>query len=405
MGFVVRRTDSIYFLAHSYSSAVNNNCYINMKYLFLILIVGLASVWYFGPTLYSLVFTPTPTAIPTRELANPVAEPATAATIETLATNLSVPWDIALLPNGDLLLTERTGDLVRVSVAGGLSRVTIPQVSARGEGGLMGLALDPDFTDNRYVYLYRTIIRAGERENEIVRFIYDDAHTIEDETVLLSGIPGATYHDGGALSFGPDGYLYLTTGDAGVPALAQDRNSLAGKILRMTKTGEPAPGNPFNSLVYSYGHRNPQGLAWDSAGQLWSTEHGRSGVQSGLDELNRIEAGGNYGWPDSQGDTVLPGTIAPTLHSGERETWAPASLAISNDTFYFTGLRGQRLYQVSQSNNELSIAAYLSEEYGRLRGARIYGDTLYLTTSNTDGRGSVNDTDDRLLAIPLSMLQ
>lgn len=375
-----------------------------MKYLILAIVIISLGGWLLGPALYTQFFAPTTSSIPEREVVIPTDTPADGPRITVWASNLSVPWDIAQLPDGDILVTERTGDLVRVSPTGDVSRLTVPKISVRGEGGLMGMTPDPDFSANRYIYLYRTVEVAGQRQNEIVRFIYNDAHSLSDETILLAGIPGATYHDGGGLSFGPDGLLYVTTGDAGEPALAQDVDSLAGKILRMTKTGEPATGNPFDSLVYSYGHRNPQGLAWDSTDQLWSTEHGRSGVQSGLDELNRIEAGGNYGWPDSQGDTVLSGTIGPVLHSGARETWAPASLASSGDTLYFAGLRGQRLYQVNQVMTEPTITAYISEEYGRLRAARVFDDVLYVTTSNTDGRGTAEADDDQLLAIPLELL-
>jgi len=229
--------------------------------------------------------------------------------------------------------------------------------------------MHPNFTENQWLYVYRTVSTDQGRQNEVVRFTYAETHVLREETVLIRNIPGATYHDGGALAFGPDGYLYVTTGDAGEPALAQNLDSIAGKILRVTDTGEPAPGNPFDSLVYSYGHRNAQGLAWDSRDQLWSTEHGRSGVQSGYDELNRIIAGGNYGWPESQGDTVLPGTIGPIVHSGANETWAPASLASAGDRLYFGGLRGQRLYQVvlNSESDDVLLTAYLTGEYGRLR--------------------------------------
>lgn len=353
-----------------------------------------------GLTLYQYAFAPTASPIEN----TPVMQPQE---IRVVAKELVVPWDVAQLPAGDLLVTERTGDLLRVADGAVTGRVTVPQVAAAGEGGLMGVVLHPDFSSNEWIYLYRTIQTDEGRDNEVVRFVYHDDHTLSDETVIITNLQGATYHDGGALSFGPDGLLYIATGDAGDPALAQNVDSLAGKILRVTDTGAIPANNPFGTAVYSIGHRNPQGLVWDSQGQLWSTEHGRSGLQSGFDELNRIEPGANYGWPESQGDTVLPGTVGPVVHSGADDTWAPASLAADGDTLYFAGLRGQRLYQATINPDRESVAleAFLTKEYGRLRAARIFGDTLYTTTSNRDNRGTVTEGDDKLIAIPLSVLR
>jgi glucose/arabinose dehydrogenase len=325
--------------------------------------------------------------------------------IEVVAESLMVPWDIVQLPDKSLLVTERTGNIVRVG-NGPLQRTPVPNVSPAGEGGLMGIALHPNFVSNRYLYLYRTLATDSERKNQIVRFTYNDDHTLQDERVILDNIPGAIYHDGGALAFGPDGYLYVTTGDALQPQLAQNKDSLAGKILRMNDDGTPVADNPFSSLVYSYGHRNAQGLVWDSDGQLWSTEHGRSGLQSGLDELNRIIKGGNYGWPDSQGDLVAEGTVPPVAHSGPDETWAPAGIASYENYLVFASLRGQRLYKatLTSSNRVGKIHYYFPQEYGRLRAVRIFDSTLYFTTSNTDGRGETRLNDDILVAVPLSVL-
>jgi len=364
------------------------------------LLAVIVVVIFLGVFWYQYAFAPTDSTITTTVVAEPEK-------IEILATNLIVPWDVAQLPSGELLVTERTGDLLRVDSNGVTDRVTVPKVESVGEGGLMGVVLHPNFENNRWLYLYRTISTTQGRDNEVVRFVYDSDHTLRDETVIITNLRGATYHDGGALSFGPDGLLYIATGDAGQPALAQDRDSLAGKILRVTDNGDIPDQNPFGTAVYSLGHRNPQGLAWDSSGQLWSTEHGRSGLQSGFDELNRIQPGGNYGWPESEGDTVLPGTVGPVVHSGADETWAPASLAFVNDAFYFAGLRGERLYEATLNPDleSVELQAYFTREYGRLRAARIFGNTLYITTSNRDNRGDISVGDDRLIAIPLSILQ
>ncbi len=370
-----------------------------MKKIVIIVVVLLVIGYISTPYIYRAVFKPTTSTVPVVTVPD-VAE------IKSLASNLQVPWDIALLPSGNLLVTERPGDLLLVSHdAGIIGRTTVPSVSTAGEGGLMGIALHPDFTTNQWVYLYRTTMKDGRRINQIVRFSYASGHTLSDETIIIDNIPGATYHDGGAISFGPDGYLYVTTGDAGVPALARDKSSLAGKTLRIQDDGTPAPGNPFGDMIYSLGHRNAQGLAWDTQGRLWQTEHGRSGVRSGLDELNLIEIGADYGWPEAQGDTVIAGTIGPVLHSGESDTWAPGGLAAAGDTLYFTGLGGQRLYRVTGLEVEPVIEAFLAEEYGRLRAVRIFGDTLYLTTSNTDGRGRAGALDDRLIALPLAIIK
>jgi glucose/arabinose dehydrogenase len=202
-------------------------------------------------------------------------------------------------------------------------------------------------------------------------------------------LPAGQNHDGGRIAFGPDGYLYITTGETGIISLAQDKNSLAGKILRI-KNGEVE--------IYSIGHRNPQGLAWDTSGNLWSTEHGRSGAQSGYDELNLIVQGGNYGWPTIEGPETAQGITAPIIHSGADKTWAPAGMAFFNGKLYFAGLRGQSLYEYDLTSKKLS--EYLSGEYGRLRAVVVGPDgNLYVSTSNRDGRGTPKTGDDKILKI------
>jgi glucose/arabinose dehydrogenase len=215
-----------------------------------------------------------------------------------ITDNLQVPWGIAFLPDGDILVTERPGTVLRIGAD--QQRHSIAGVLHRGEGGLLGIALHPDFASNHWIYVYLTTASAGGTTNRVERYRYENDQ-LTDRTEILSNIPGAIYHDGGALAFGPDGMLYVTAGDATNEPLAQDTQSLAGKILRLRDDGSIPSDNPFGNAVYSYGHRNPQGLAWDDQGRLWATEHGRSGVRTGYDELNLIERGKNYGWPTIQG--------------------------------------------------------------------------------------------------------
>ena len=321
-------------------------------------------------------------------------------TIAVAAESLDTPWDVALLPDGDILVTERSGQLVRIG--DDQRRVTVEGVLETSEGGLMGLALHPDFASNRYVYLAVTTEKDGQPINQIRRYVLDD-DAVTNRTIILDDIPAAQVHDGGRIAFGPDGKLYITTGDAGQPELAQDTSSLAGKILRVNDDGSLPEGNPFGNAVWSYGHRNPQGIAWDSRERLWSTEHGPSGADTGNDELNLIEKGENYGWPVIVGNETNDGMRTPVLESGKEDTWAPAGLSASGDTLLFTGLRGQTLYvvPVDQSGAAGSLATYLTREYGRLRAVAVYGESLYVGTSNRDGRGQPAGNDDRIFEIPL----
>ena len=324
--------------------------------------------------------------------------------VEVVAEGLDIPWEVAFLPDGDMLVTERSGSLIRI----GQDRKSIPVegVSHIGEGGLLGLTLHPDFENNATLYLYLTSQVDGAITNRVESYMLIDDR-LENRTVILDGIPGAANHDGGRIEFGPDGYLYITTGDAGKPESAQDINSLAGKILRVTETGAVPEDNPFQSPVYSYGHRNPQGLAWDDSGRLWSTEHGRSGFASGFDELNLVEAGKNYGWPVIQGDETREGMQTPVLHSGATNTWAPGDVEFFQGKLYFSGLRGRSLYVYDlEEGSSNRFRAYFEGDYGRLRAVRIGPDGfLYITTSNRDGRGQPNEGDDKLLRINLAWLE
>lgn len=326
---------------------------------------------------------------------------ATPELIQSLAQNLSTPWEIAFLPDGTILITERGGDLV-VLDGEKENRITIADVYEQGESGLLGLAIHPNFEDNRLIYLYLSYATSSGIRNRVESYRLEDGQ-ISDKRILIDDIPGAANHDGGRIEFGPDGLLYITTGDAQNPDSAQDINSLSGKILRLNDDGSIPSDNPFNNPVYSYGHRNPQGLAWDEEGRLWSTEHGPSGFGSGYDELNLIEIGGNYGWPVIQGDQTREGMNSPRLHSGGNETWAPGDLEIVDGQAWFTGLRGSTLYSVPLDNINLeNLNRHFVNQYGRLRAIRFGPDgLLYVGTSNRDGRGSTNANDDQIFKIDL----
>lgn len=319
-------------------------------------------------------------------------------TTETIvAENLEIPWEIAFLEDGAMLVTERPGRLVKIAE----DRTVIPidGVVHVGEGGLLGLTLHPRFTSNHWIYLYLTSREDSRTVNRVERYKLSDLR-LDDRVVVLDNIPGSQFHDGGRIAFGPDGYLYITTGDAQQEQLAQDRQSLAGKILRVVDDGSIPLENPFGNAVYSYGHRNPQGITWDEKGQLWATEHGRSGVLSGLDELNRIEKGKNYGWPVIQGDEERSGMKRPVLHSGPNDTWAPASAVYWDGSIFFGGLRGEALYEVKVDDGSFNLKTHLKGMYGRIRAVTVGPDgMLYLSTSNTDGRGTVRSEDDKIIRV------
>lgn len=324
--------------------------------------------------------------------------------IEIIAQNLDTPWALAFLPDNNILVTERQGK-VRLVENGTLINepvAVISSVKEIGEGGLLGMTLDPDFSSNHLVYLYYTYQANGnDTLNRVVSMEYKDKK-LSNEKTLIDKIPGASNHNGGRIKFGPDKFLYISTGDAQEPSLAQDKHSLAGKILRVSRDGKAPTSNPFNNLVYSYGHRNSQGLAWDDTGTLWATEHGRSGLQSGLDEINIISPGKNYGWPTIQGDEQKTGLETPYEHSGSN-TWAPAGADFLNGSIYFAGLRGTALYRLQKNTH--SVEEFLEGEFGRLRDVVASPDgMLYITTSNKDGRGLVKQGDDKIIRINPSLL-
>ena len=314
--------------------------------------------------------------------------------IEVVADNLRIPWGITFLPSGDILVTERPGTLKRIGKE--KSVYVIEGVKHIGEGGLLGIALHPQFLKNQWIYIYLTTTAEDELINRVERYRFKGDSLLE-KTIIIDDIPGALYHDGGRIAFGPDGYLYITVGDAGKSEFAQNIDSLAGKILRLSDDGSIPPDNPFGNAVYSYGHRNPQGLAWDDKDQLWSTEHG----PFGFDELNLIKKGKNYGWPIIKGDEIQVGMEPPIVHSGPDETWAPAGMAYLDGSLFFGGLRGESLYEARiLSQNKVSLKSHFRLNFGRIRAVVLgYDDYLYISTSNTDKRGNPNLNDDKIIRI------
>lgn len=317
-----------------------------------------------------------------------------------VAENLDVPWDIEFLPNGDMLVTERPGTLLRIEKGNESfqSSYTVEGVEHRGEGGLLGLALDPNYTENNRVYLYMTTKEGEMLQNRVVRYKLEDDQ-LSNPKVVIDGLPGAQYHDGGRIAFGPENKLYITAGDATRSNWAQQTDKLAGKILRINSDGTIPEDNPFDNEVYSYGHRNPQGITWVND-QIWITEHGRSGVKSGMDELNKIESGGNYGWPVIEGNETQQGMIKPVINSGPDTVWAPAAAAYTEGSIWFAGLRGNGLYQAEiEEGNVTQLDKHLTS-FGRLREVELGPQgSLYISTSNTDGRGVPADNDDKIIKV------
>lgn len=317
--------------------------------------------------------------------------------VSTFAQELTVPWEIAFTSGGDALVTERPGTLRRIGNA--TQSIPIEGVAHVGEGGLLGLTLHPDFPSNSFLYLYLTTRTEGGLTNRVERYTYND-DKLNNRVVIMEKIPGAATHDGGRIAFGPDDKLYISTGDAGSPESAQDVNTLNGKILRLNDDGTIPNDNPFKNTTYAYGFRNVQGMAWDDDERLWVTDHGPSGSQSGFDELNLVRAGGNYGWPTISGDEQREGMLTPVAHSGRSDTWAPAGMAFYNGSLFFAGLRGNSLYEaIIQTDDSVEMKSHFRSEFGRLRAVSFYNGSLYVSTSNKDGRGSSRENDDKIIRI------
>ncbi|WP_411101747.1 PQQ-dependent sugar dehydrogenase [Streptomyces sp. cmx-4-9] len=318
-----------------------------------------------------------------------------------VAKGLESPWGVAPLPGGDLLVASRDkGTISRVATgSGAVTQIgKVPGVAPGGEGGLLGLALSPSFATDHLVYAYFTT----ESDNRIARLRYDEKRPAGQQLgapdTVFRGIPKGLVHNGGRIAFGPDKMLYAGTGETGETGLAQDKGSLGGKILRMTPDGEPVHGNPeADSVVYSLGHRNVQGLAWDQDKRLWAAEFG----QNTWDELNLVEPGGNYGWPEAEGKAGRPGMRDPVAVWKTDEA-SPSGIAVAQGSVWMAGLKGSRLWRIPLAG-AVPVAepeAFLEGKYGRLRSVvALGGDALLLVTSETDGRGSPEAGDDRILTL------
>lgn len=325
--------------------------------------------------------------------------------VSTLTEGLESPWGLAELPDGDLLVGSRDkGTITRINAKSGKKTLlgAVPGVAPAGEGGLLGLAVSPDYGTDHLVYAYFTTAS----DNRIARMLYDEDGTTPGQLLgapdtILRGIPKGAIHNGGRIAFGPDRMLYAGTGETGDDGRAQDKESLAGKILRMTPDGEPLHGNPqADSVVYSYGHRNVQGLAWDGDKQLWAAEFG----QDTWDELNRIVPGGNYGWPEAEGKAGEAGFLDPVAQWKTSEA-SPSGIAFVKGSIWMAGLRGERLWRIPLSGtaDKEPLAApqsFLEGKYGRLRTVLAAGgDKLWLVTSETDSRGTPKPGDDKILVV------
>jgi glucose/arabinose dehydrogenase len=328
----------------------------------------------------------------------PAAPTGSQPAISTIATGLAVPWGLAFLPGGDAVVAEReTGRVLHVPGGGGaaIPLVTLPRVDTGGtaEGGLLGLAVSPDYASDKLLFAYYTT----DSDNRIVSFTVDGgAGSVK---AIVTGIKQGNIHNGGRIGFGPDGKLYAGVGETGERGLAQDLASLNGKILRMNKDGSVPADNPFPaSRVWSYGHRNVQGLAWDSSGRMWASEFG----QDRFDEVNLIEKGRNYGWPDVEGI----GDTGGGKYTNPKVTWptdeaSPSGSAIVGNTLYIGALQGKAVLRVKlDATNATKDSPLFAGRFGRIRTTAAAPDgSLWFATSNRDGRGDPRDGDDRILRL------
>ena len=312
---------------------------------------------------------------------------------DVIVDGLNNPWEIVFGPDGEIYFTERDGRIWKLSEFGDAKVIQTFPKSGAVEGGTLGLALHPEFEKNKKIYVYQTNLELEFYQNKIFSFTVED-DMLTDKQIILDGIPGAPWHDGGRIQFGPDEKLYISTGDAISPGLSQDLSSLAGKILRINPDGTIPEDNPFESSpVFSYGHRNPQGLAWSTNGMFVSSEHGPSGeLGYGHDEVNIILKGKNYGWPNIVGNSLDENFVNPLIHSGQ-STWAPSGMVFYdsdkissfNGKFLIGTLRGEHLMvvEISDDGSLISTEKFFDGDFGRIRTAQIDHDgNLYLLTAN-----------------------
>ena len=336
--------------------------------------------------------TPSPTDSPSPSPSR-TDRPGPPRVVDTAARNLSVPWGIDFLPNGTAIVTERDTRRVLAIDEGRVTEIGVIESAApQGESGLLGVAVSPDFDRDRTLFLYVTTAE----DNRIVRTTYRNGRLGSPE-VILDGIPNGFIHDGGRLQFGPDGYLYASTGETGVPELAPDRGSFGGKILRITPDGDPAPGNPDpSSPIWTLGHRNVQGLAFDDDDNLWASEFG----QSTFDALNLIRKGGNYGWPRFEGRGDDPGFVNPQVVWDTSEA-SPSGLAYLDGRLWLGALQGERLWRIDVRNGRATDPTdFFVGRYGRLRTVVVAPDgNLWVSTSNRDGRATPGPDDDQIIVV------
>lgn len=340
---------------------------------------------------------PTPSVLPTPVL--PVVDWQPSGETSVLETGMKAPWSIVELPDGSALISERdSGTVLQRAAAGGLRTVgTVPGVVHQGEGGLLGLAVQSG-PDPASLYAYLTT----RSDNRVVRMpltVTAGEYSLGAPTNIITGIPKGTNHNGGRIAFGPDGMLFVTAGDATDTANAQNLKSLGGKILRVTPDGAVPADNPFpGSPVYTFGHRNPQGIAWDAHGTMWASEFG----QNTWDELNIITPGADYGWPIVEGIGHDPRFTDP-VYQWHTDQASPSGIAIVGDTIFMASLRGERLWTIwtTQGRAPVTVTASFTGQFGRLRAVIAHGSTLWMLTNNTDGRGTPSAGDDKLISVTL----
>ncbi len=318
--------------------------------------------------------------------------------VEVIAENLDVPWSIE--KQGDTFyLTERPGSIVKIE-NGKSERQSVElkrELATASEAGLLGFVLAPDFPQSKLAYAYYSYEDSTGQFNRIVTLRLN-GNVWKEESLLLDKIPSGFYHHGGRLKIGPDNKLYATTGDAYEPDLAQDLHSLGGKIVRMNLDGTIPNDNPLqDSYIYSFGHRNPQGITWSPDGVLYASEHGNDAN----DEINQIEAGKNYGWPIIEGEEEKEGMVSPIFTSGTAATWAPSGMDFYDSKLYVAALRGTAVLEFNLETGEQREAI---AGLGRIRDVLIDDNSLYFISNNTDGRGNPLENDDKLYKITLSEL-